>query len=87
MNNYQYVARGQELGRSFRCGSSHSLVAVHISPSYHHVPMTSEEQVAKKYNLITRRLQEVLGGDIIKGILAEGRSPKGYWGMRPAPYP
>jgi tyrosyl-tRNA synthetase len=42
--------------------------------------MASEEQVAKKYNLITRRLQEVLGGDIIKGILSEGRSPKAYWG-------
>ena len=42
--------------------------------------MASEEQVAKKYNLITRQLQEVLGGDIIKGILAEGRSPKAYWG-------
>ncbi len=33
-----------------------------------------------KYELITRRLQEVLGGDIIKAILAEGRSPKCYWG-------
>jgi tyrosyl-tRNA synthetase len=37
---------------------------------------TAEE----KYELITRRLQEVLGGDIIKGILAEGRNPKCYWG-------
>ena len=34
-----------------------------------------------KYEIITRRLQEVLGGDIIKGILAEGRTPKCYWGM------
>jgi tyrosyl-tRNA synthetase len=34
----------------------------------------------QKYDLITRRLQEVLGGDIIKGILAEGKSPKCYWG-------
>ena len=33
-----------------------------------------------KYDLITRRLQEVLGADIIKGILAEGRTPKCYWG-------
>ncbi|KAF9242842.1 tyrosine tRNA ligase [Melanogaster broomeanus] len=38
--------------------------------------MASEEEVAKKYHLITRRLQEVLGGDLIKAILAEGRSPK-----------
>ncbi|KAF8130724.1 hypothetical protein EV363DRAFT_1417259 [Boletus edulis] len=35
----------------------------------------TEEEVEKKYNLITRRLREVLG--VIKGILAEGRSPKG----------
>ncbi|KAF8433912.1 hypothetical protein L210DRAFT_3555312 [Boletus edulis BED1] len=32
-----------------------------------------------QYNIITRRLREVLG--VIKGILArEGRSPKAYWG-------
>jgi tyrosyl-tRNA synthetase len=42
--------------------------------------MASEEEVAIKYHLITRRLQEVLGGDLIKAILAEGRSPKAYWG-------
>jgi hypothetical protein len=34
----------------------------------------------EKYQFITRRLQETLGGDIIKAILAEGRAPKGYWG-------
>ena len=34
----------------------------------------------EKYELITRRLQEVLGGDSIKAILAEGRQPKCYWG-------
>ncbi|KAF8152370.1 Aminoacyl-tRNA synthetase [Crassisporium funariophilum] len=34
----------------------------------------------EKYDLITRRLQEVLGGDAIKAILAEGRQPKCYWG-------
>ncbi|KAF8127980.1 hypothetical protein EV363DRAFT_1171527 [Boletus edulis] len=34
-------------------------------------------EVEKKYNLITRRLREVLG--VIKDILArEGRSPKAY---------
>ncbi|OBZ72816.1 Tyrosine--tRNA ligase, cytoplasmic [Grifola frondosa] len=38
---------------------------------------TTAEQ---KYNIITRRLQEVLGGDSIKAILAEGRAPKCYWG-------
>lgn len=34
----------------------------------------------EKYHLITRGLQEVLGGDSIKAILAEGRQPKCYWG-------
>jgi hypothetical protein len=34
-----------------------------------------------KYEIITRRLQEVLGGDSIKAILAEGRQPKCYWGV------
>ena len=38
---------------------------------------TAEE----RYELITRRLQEVLGTDIIKAILAEGRTPKCYWGQ------
>lgn len=33
-----------------------------------------------KFELITRRLQEVLGGEAIKAILAEGRTPKCYWG-------
>jgi tyrosyl-tRNA synthetase len=37
---------------------------------------TAEE----RFDLITRRLQEVLGGDLIKAILAEGRPLKGYWG-------
>jgi len=38
---------------------------------------TAEE----RYELITRRLQEVLGADIIKATLAEGRTPKCYWGQ------
>ncbi|KAI0085264.1 tyrosyl-tRNA synthetase [Irpex rosettiformis] len=33
-----------------------------------------------KFELITRRLQEVLGGESIKAILDEGRTPKCYWG-------
>ncbi|KAK0235904.1 tyrosyl-tRNA synthetase [Armillaria nabsnona] len=41
----------------------------------------------EKYELITRRLQEVLGGDLIKVILAEGRSPKCYWGSAPTGRP
>ncbi|KAI1789347.1 tyrosyl-tRNA synthetase [Ganoderma leucocontextum] len=40
-----------------------------------------------KFELITRRLDEVLGADIIKGILAEGRTPKCYWGTAPTGRP
>ena len=42
--------------------------------------MASTETAERRYGLITRRLQEVLGGDLIKGILADGRTPKCYWG-------
>ncbi|ESK98215.1 tyrosyl-trna synthetase [Moniliophthora roreri MCA 2997] len=41
----------------------------------------------EKYELITRRLAEVLGGDSIKTILAEGRTPKCYWGTAPTGRP
>ncbi|TCD67706.1 hypothetical protein EIP91_012002 [Steccherinum ochraceum] len=40
-----------------------------------------------KYELITRRLDEVLGGESIKAILNEGRSPKCYWGTAPTGRP
>ncbi|KAG6916847.1 hypothetical protein DXG01_005146 [Tephrocybe rancida] len=41
---------------------------------------TADKQSAdEKFEMITRGLQEVLGGDSIKAILAEGRSPKCYW--------
>ena len=36
--------------------------------------------VEAKFELITRRLQEVLGGDSIKAILNEGKTLKCYWG-------
>lgn len=38
--------------------------------------LTADERLA----LITENLQEVLNKDIIETILAEGRSPKIYWG-------
>ncbi|KAF9035243.1 tRNA synthetases class I-domain-containing protein [Panaeolus papilionaceus] len=41
----------------------------------------------EKYELITRRLQETLGGDAIKAILAEGKQPKCYWGTAPTGRP
>ena len=40
---------------------------------------SSKLSAEEKYELITRSLQEVLGADIIKSILAE-RDAKGYWG-------
>lgn len=42
--------------------------------------MSSSSPADEKYELITRRLDEVLGADALKAILDEGRSPKGYWG-------
>lgn len=41
----------------------------------------------EKFELITRNLQEVLNGDIIKGVLAEGRPVKIYWGTAPTGRP
>ncbi|KAI6144313.1 tyrosine tRNA ligase [Pisolithus tinctorius] len=49
--------------------------------------MASADDVERKYNLITSRLQEVLGADQIKSILAEGRTPKCYWGTAPTGRP
>ncbi|KAK7681759.1 hypothetical protein QCA50_015106 [Cerrena zonata] len=47
--------------------------------------MAAEADV--KYELIIRDLQDVLGGELIKTILAEGRTPKGYWGTAPTGRP
>ncbi|KAH9849085.1 tyrosine tRNA ligase [Lenzites betulinus] len=40
-----------------------------------------------KFELITRRLQEVLGADLIKTILTQGGTPKCYWGTAPTGRP
>ncbi|KIK70096.1 hypothetical protein GYMLUDRAFT_53205 [Collybiopsis luxurians FD-317 M1] len=55
-------------------------------PSSSSVVELSPEQNAQ-YEMITRRLQEVLGGDAIKTILKEGKSPKAYWGTAPTGRP
>jgi tyrosyl-tRNA synthetase len=39
----------------------------------------SPEQEAR-YERITRNLQEVTSGDIIRKVLAEGETPRAYWG-------
>jgi hypothetical protein len=43
--------------------------------------MTDDTQsVEHKYELITRDLQEVLGADIVRSVLAQGKNLKCYWG-------
>ena len=42
--------------------------------------MASPPEIQFRYDLITRRLQEVLGGDAIKSLLKDGNTPKCYWG-------
>ncbi|TFK51505.1 tyrosine tRNA ligase [Heliocybe sulcata] len=42
---------------------------------------------AERFDLITRRLQEVLGGESIKAILEQGKNPKCYWGSAPTGRP
>ncbi|KAJ4468742.1 tyrosine tRNA ligase [Lentinula aciculospora] len=37
--------------------------------------------------MIIRRLQEVLGGEAIKAMLKEGKTPKAYWGTAPTGRP
>lgn len=40
-----------------------------------------------RYERITRNLQEVTSGDIIRKVLAEGETPRAYWGKRHLLYP
>ncbi|KAL8277125.1 hypothetical protein RQP46_010453 [Phenoliferia psychrophenolica] len=49
------------------------------------VKLSDEQQ--RKLELITQNLQEVLGEDQIKAILAEGRNPVCYWGTAPTGRP
>ncbi|KAF9071882.1 tyrosine tRNA ligase [Rhodocollybia butyracea] len=49
------------------------------------IELSPEQNV--QYDMITRRLQEVLGGDAIKAILKEGKTPKAYWGTAPTGRP
>ncbi|KAH9927587.1 tyrosine tRNA ligase [Fomitopsis serialis] len=46
-----------------------------------------DDVAEQKYDIIRRRVQEILGGDAIRSILAEGRSPKCYWGTAPTGRP
>jgi hypothetical protein len=42
--------------------------------------MSTPVHTQDRFNLITRRLQEVLGGDTIQNLLKDGKTPKCYWG-------
>lgn len=48
----------------------------------------SSLSAAERYELITRDLQEVLGSDLIKGILDKNERPlRCYWGTAPTGRP
>ncbi|KAF8516163.1 tyrosine tRNA ligase [Hysterangium stoloniferum] len=49
--------------------------------------MAAVTNAEERYDLITRRLQEVLGGEAIRNILSEGKAPKCYWGTAPTGRP
>ncbi|EIW77872.1 tyrosine tRNA ligase [Coniophora puteana RWD-64-598 SS2] len=49
--------------------------------------MASTSDVEKRYELITRSLAEVLGGDSIKALLEQGKTPSCYWGTAPTGRP
>ncbi|KZT20706.1 tyrosine tRNA ligase [Neolentinus lepideus HHB14362 ss-1] len=49
--------------------------------------MAGVNSPAERFDLITRRLQEVLGGEAIKALLEQGQNPKCYWGTAPTGRP
>jgi len=64
--------------RQFACNQlTHFVSSLSLSHTVVLQTMTTAEE---KYTLITRDLQEVLDGDIVQKILAEGKLPKCYWG-------
>jgi hypothetical protein len=63
-----------ELTRSNRAFVSFTGLIPHLRKS---IIMSKADET---YNLITRNLQEVLGGEIIKDLLVQGKTVKCYWG-------
>jgi tyrosyl-tRNA synthetase len=43
--------------------------------------MATTATADERYTLITRGIEEILGGATIKAILDEGKTPKCYWGV------
>lgn len=46
------------------------------------IALAAEQE--ERYNRITRNLQEVTSGEIIRKVLADGESPRAYWGASAA---
>jgi hypothetical protein len=65
---------------SMRLGDSRTETGLDDSYQRFYLARMSQATQDEKYHLITRRLQEVLGGDSIKTLLAQGKTPKCYWG-------
>ncbi|CCM01858.1 uncharacterized protein FIBRA_03929 [Fibroporia radiculosa] len=82
---YMTVKKDQEQVESREESDLYDLLQDTMSDNVTGTILDSSAQ--KKYDLITRRLQEVLGADTLKAILAEGRSPKCYWGTAPTGRP
>jgi hypothetical protein len=74
--------RHQSVFTSNRNNKQHSR-SFSIRKNPHLLSMATPEE---RFELITRRLQEVLGGDTIKAILDKGESPVAYWGTYSAKY-
>ncbi|KAF8512201.1 tyrosyl-tRNA synthetase [Gautieria morchelliformis] len=47
----------------------------------------STAHIHERYKLITRGVEEVLGGDTIQNLLKDGKTPKCYWGTAPTGRP
>lgn len=43
--------------------------------------MSTTLSAQQRFDLITRGIEEVQDGDLIKAILAEGKNPRAVWGM------
>ena len=62
----------------------HAANSLDQTPQAHKRMSEAEATADERYHLITRRLQEVLGGEAIKTLLTQGKTPKCYWGACPS---
>lgn len=64
-----------------------NFVDIGIMASEANASRIRSDDVEQRYELITRRLPVVLDGDMIKQLLIEGKSPKGFWATAPTGIP